>query len=269
MHISIAAEPIFTIGSFNVTNSFMSSVITSLILMVVAISISVIVKIRPGRFQAVIEEFLIFILDLAESNGGKAARKFVPLTLTMFFFILLSNWIGLLPGFGSILINKLEHGEMESIPLFRGATADLNTTLALALVAFFSIQFYGISKSKLGYFKKFIDFSNPLNFFVGILELISEFAKIISFSFRLFGNVFAGEVLLAVMIGLVPFLVPLPFLGLEVFVGFIQALVFAMLTMIFIQLAISQHGAEEGSSEHSKEVTKEIEGLKAEKAVGI
>lgn len=254
MHISIAAEPLFEIAGFTVTNSLLSSIFTSLVLIIIAITISLIVKLRPSRFQAIIEEFLMFILNLAESGGGKAARQFVPLTLTMFFFILLSNWIGLLPGFGSILIKKVVHGEVESIPLLRGATADLNTTLALALVAFFSIQFYGISKSKLGYVKKFINITNPLNFFVGILELISEFAKIISFTFRLFGNVFAGEVLLAVMISLVPVLVPLPFLGLEVFVGFIQALVFAMLTMIFIQLAISQHDEAVAAHVPAKEV---------------
>lgn len=252
MHISIAAEPLFEIGNFVVTNSLLASIVTSIVLIAIALAISVVAKLRPNGFQTVIEGLLNFILDLAESGGGKAARQFVPLTLTIFFFILISNWIGLLPGFGSIFIEKVVHGEHESVPLLRGATADLNTTLALALVAFFSIQFYGISRSKLGYFKKFINFSSPINFFVGILEIVSELAKIISFSFRLFGNVFAGEVLLAVMISLVPILVPLPFLGLEVFVGFIQALVFAMLTMIFIQLAVSQHDEAEGS--HSQTV---------------
>lgn len=246
MQISIAAEPLFEIGSFVVTNSLLSSFVTSAVMIIIALAISAVVKIRPARFQTIIEGMLTFILELAESGGGKAARQFVPLTLTIFFFILISNWIGLLPGFGSIFIEKIVHGEHESVPLLRGATADLNTTLALALVSFASIQFYGISKSKLGYFQKFINLSSPINFFVGILEIISEFAKIISFSFRLFGNVFAGEVLLAVMISLVPVLVPLPFLGLEVFVGFIQALVFALLTMIFIQLAVSQHREAEG-----------------------
>ncbi len=254
MHISIAAEPLFNIGSLVITNSLLASIVTTVVLSIFAIIISLTVKLRPGRLQAIAEEALSFILDLAESSGGKAAREFVPLGISLFFFILMSNWIGLLPGFGSIFLERIEHGEIETIPLLRGATADLNTTLALALVAFFSIQFYGITKAKLGYLKKFINFTSPINFFVGILEIISEFAKIISFSFRLFGNVFAGEVLLAVIIGLIPFIAPLPFLGLEVFVGFIQALVFAMLTMIFIQLAMTQHSEEE--SHHLPAVAK-------------
>lgn len=213
MHISIAAEPLFNIGPLTVTNSLLASIITTLLLSVFAIITSLTVKLRPGRIQAIAEEFLSFILDLAESGGGKAARQFVPLGLSLFFFILLSNWIGLLPGFGSIVIEKFEEGKHEVVPLLRGATADLNTTLALALVAFFSIQFYGFTKSKMNYLKKFINVSSPINFFVGVLETISEFAKIISFSFRLFGNVFAGEVLLAVIIGLIPYIAPLPFFG--------------------------------------------------------
>lgn len=245
MHISIAAEPLFHIGPINVTNSLLASFITTIILSIIAILTSVFAKLRPSRLQAIAEEALLFILNLAESGGGKTARQFVPLGITLFFFILLSNWIGLLPGFGSIFIETIEHGEHHVVPLFRGATADLNTTLALALVSFFSIQFFGISKTKSSYFKKFINFSSPIDFFVGVLEIISEFAKIISFSFRLFGNVFAGEVLLAVIISLVPVIAPLPFLGLEVFVGFIQALVFSILTVIFIQLAMSSHAEAE------------------------
>jgi F0F1-type ATP synthase, subunit a len=232
----------------------LASIITSVIFIIIAFVVSLTVSARPGRFQAIIEELLIFIQDLAESSGGKSARRFVPLVLTFFFFILLSNWIGLLPGFGSIVLEKFENGEKEIVPLLRGATADLNTTLALALIAVFAIQFYGISKSKLGYFKKFINFSSPINFFVGLLELISEVAKVVSFSFRLFGNIFAGEVLLAVIISLIPLLAPLPFFGLEVFLGFIQALVFAMLTLIFIQLAMVEHGEESHKHAEVEEV---------------
>ncbi len=244
MHISLAAEPIFHLGSFVVTNSLLASVITSFLLIMMGMAIGKSVLKTPSRFRAIVEEMFIFIMDLAQSIGGKYAGKFVPLVLTLFFFILVSNWLGLLPGFGSIVLEKVVHGEHESVPLLRGATADLNTTLALALVSVFSIQFFGVQKLKLAYFKKFMDFSSPINFFVGILETISEFAKIISFSFRLFGNVFAGEVLLAVVISLVPLIAPLPFFGLEIFVGFIQALVFAMLTLVFIHMATVGHGEE-------------------------
>ena len=127
------------------------------------------------------------------------------------------------------------------MPLFRGPTADLNTTIALALISVFMIQFYGFKHLGLKYLKKFFNFSNPINAFIGILELISEFSRIISFAFRLFGNIFAGEVLLTVISFLIPFIAPLPFLGLEIFVGFIQALVFTMLSLVFISMATSHH----------------------------
>ena len=256
MHISLAAEPIFRIGSFVVTNSLLASFIVTLLLIIIGYSISKNISKKQTRFGAVIEEFFIFIIDLAESVGGKGALEFVPLVLTFFFFILLSNWLGLLPGFGSIMIEKIEDGHHEIIPLLRGATADLNTTLALALISVFSIQYYGVSRLKLLYFKRFLNFSSPVGFFTGILELISEFAKIISFSFRLFGNVFAGEVLLVVIMTLVPIIAPLPFFGLEIFVGFIQALVFAMLTLVFIQLATAH---EESVSREVHETGKEVE----------
>ncbi|MGD9129346.1 MAG: F0F1 ATP synthase subunit A [Candidatus Woesebacteria bacterium] len=127
------------------------------------------------------------------------------------------------------------------IPLFRAGTADLNTTLALAIFSVFFCQVVGVKYLKLSYFKKFFNFSSPIMFFIGILELISEFAKIMSFAFRLFGNIFAGEVLLAVIAALLPVIAPMPFYGLEIFVGFIQALVFSMLTLVFLNMATLSH----------------------------
>ena len=128
------------------------------------------------------------------------------------------------------------------VPLLRSGSADLNTTLALAILTMGYIQFAGLSALKMNYVKKFINISNPINFVVGILELVSEFARIISFSFRLFGNIFAGEVLLTVIAFLMPLLAPIPFLGLELFVGFIQALVFPLLAAVFFSLAVSKEG---------------------------
>lgn len=132
------------------------------------------------------------------------------------------------------------HGP-SAVPLFRPGTADLNTTLALAIFSVVVTQVFGIQFQQLGYFKKFINFSSPIMFFVGILELISEFAKIISFAFRLFGNIFAGEVLLTVILFLLPLVAPMPFYGLELFVGFIQALVFSMLSLVFFNMATQGH----------------------------
>ncbi len=153
-------------------------------------------------------------------------------------WIIMQNWSGLLPGVGSILV-KVGH---EHIPLFRGNNADINATLALSLFSVGMTQVYGIRF--LGfptYIKKYINFSNPIQFILGILEIMSEISKVLSFSFRLFGNIFAGEVLLTIVAFLVPVLASFPFLILEVFVGFIQALVFSMLTSVFFSLAVSHH----------------------------
>ena len=137
-----------------------------------------------------------------------------------------------------------EHKERKFTPLFRPGSADLNTTLALALISVVITQIVGFKTLGIGYLKKFFNFKNPIAFFVGVLELISEFAKIISFSFRLFGNIFAGEVLLAVILMLVPYFAPIPFYGLELFVAVVQAFVFAMLTLVFIKLAMIPHTEE-------------------------
>ncbi|MEN8252914.1 MAG: F0F1 ATP synthase subunit A [Patescibacteria group bacterium] len=143
--------------------------------------------------------------------------------------------------------NALEHNKENAdhgakfVPYFRAGTADLNTTLALGIISIVLTQYFGLKHLGLSYLKKYFNFSNPIMFFVGILELISEFAKIISFAFRLFGNVFAGEVLLAVISFLVGIILPMPFYGLEIFVGFIQALVFAMLSLVFFNMATQSH----------------------------
>lgn len=139
--------------------------------------------------------------------------------------------------------NKSEsaNNQAKFVPLLRGATADLNTTLAIAIIAVVSVQYYGFQTLGAAYFKKYFNFSNPIMFGVGLLEIVSEFSRIISFAFRLFGNIFAGEVLLTVIAFLMPLIAPLPFLGLELFVGFIQALVFSMLTAVFLNMATMSH----------------------------
>ena len=183
-------------------------------------------------------------LGLMDSVLGdrRSSEKYLPLVFTVFLFVLFSNWFGLLPGVGSIMVHTADG----SVPLLRSPASDLNFTLALALIAITFVNILGIAAIGLaGRLSVFFNFKGPIDFFIGILELVSEFAKIISFSFRLFGNVFAGEVLLAIMAFLVPYLVPLPFMFLEVFVGFIQAFIFAMLTLVFVAMAVVSHGGEE------------------------
>ena len=174
----------------------------------------------------------------SKQSRGNISISFSPLIASLFFFIITANWAGLLPGVGTV---GFFHEGGEFIPLLRGATADLNTTVALALVSVVAIQYFGFTTIGFRYSSRFLNFSNPIYFVLGLLELVSEISKIISFAFRLFGNIFAGEVLLAVMAFLMPFIVPLPFLMMELFVGFIQALVFSMLTAVFLQVAVS-HG---------------------------
>ncbi len=244
MNISLAAEPIFHIGKFTVTNTLlMSWSIMAFLFVVVAVTRKKL-KTVPVGLQNMVELGVEKLLNFMESVTGdrREAKKFFPLVATIFIFVILSNWLEIVPGLGTIGIWEELHGERVLIPFIRSASADLNVTLAIAVISVFSIQIFGIMA--LGVFKyagKFISFKGPIEFFVGILELISEVAKIISFSFRLFGNIFAGEVLLTIVLFLVPYLVPLPFLFLEIFVGFIQALVFSMLTLVFLKVATTSH----------------------------
>ncbi|RME59272.1 ATP synthase F0 subunit A, partial [Candidatus Parcubacteria bacterium] len=196
----------------------------------------------PTALQNLTEVLIETILTTMESVLGsrKLAERYLPLIATIFFSVLFSNWVGLLPGMGTILI---QHGE-EVVPLFRAPSSDLNFTLAVAIVSVVATNLFAIlslgAKSHLG---KFFNFKSPVGFFIGILEFVSEVAKIVSFSFRLFGNIFAGEVLLVIVAFLIPYLAPLPFLLLEIFVGFIQAFVFAMLSLVFIAIATADHSS--------------------------
>lgn len=244
MEVSIAAEKLFSLGSFPVTNAFFIGLLVSLILVVATQLVVRRRRLVPRGLQNVFELVLEGLLSLIESvtQDKTQAKKFFPLIVTIFLFVLLSNWVGLLPGMGTV---GLAHGEGEHatiIPFLRSTSADLNFTMALSLIAVLTTQFTGIAAlGVVKYGKKFLvsPFHKPygLGTFMGLLELISEFAKFLSFSFRLFGNIFAGEILLTVMLHLVPYFLPLPFLFLEVFVGFIQAVVFAMLTLVFMKMA--------------------------------
>lgn len=246
VHISLKAEELFTIWGMPFTNSLFLSLLVSGLLIVVAVSFRSRLKLVPGGFQNVSEALFEGILNFMDSVLGERRKteKYLPLVATIFLFILFSNWFGLLPLVGSLGLNTIHEGEHEFIPLLRAPAADLNFTLALAVIAVITVNIFGVlAIGILPHLSKFFNFKGPIDFFIGILELISEVAKIISFSFRLFGNVFAGEVLLVIVGFLVPYLVPLPFLFLEVFVGFIQAFVFAMLALVFVAMATTEHEA--------------------------
>lgn len=242
IHIQLASEKIGEILGWPISNTILTTWLVIIFLTIVSIFTSARLQKIPGRWQGLWEWIIGSLLKLVEGVLGdpKAARKYFPFVATFFVFIIASNWMGLFPGFGSLGWRILKQGEEKFIPLLRSANTDLNTTLALAAVSVLGTQLVGIAA--IGFFKqiaKYLNFRNPILFFIGILEAIAEGAKMMSFSFRLFGNIFAGEVLLTVMAALVPFIAPLPFYGLELFVGFIQALVFMMLTLVFIKIAIT------------------------------
>ncbi len=257
LHIELAAEEILRIGSFPVTNTLITSWITVAVLATFAVGIRKL-KMVPAGFQNATELLVEGFLNFSEGVLGsrEKAEKYLPIAGTIFLFILASNWLGIFPGIGSI--EFIEARTDSSVPLFRSAASDLNFTLALGVIAVLLVNISAVRAIGLReHLSKFFTFKSPILAFVGILEFISEFAKIISFSFRLFGNVFAGEVLLLVTAFVARLLIPnalstvaqspiiagvqIPFLALEVFVGFVQALVFAVLTLVFISIATAHH----------------------------
>lgn len=246
-------EPLFEIGSVVITNTIVNAWIAIIIFFVIGVLIRQNVKLKPGKLQNVGEYIVELVLPYFDQVTGdrKKTIKFLPIVGSIFFFVLLSNWLGLLPGTGSILLG---HN-----PLLRPAGTDLNLTLAMALIAVISSHVYGfIAIGVFSHIGKFVQikgliksitkgplaiFTAFIELFVGLLEIISEIAKVLSLSLRLFGNVLAGEILLSVMAGLVAGVVPVPFMLLELLVGLIQATVFAMLTMVYLEVATAKpHG---------------------------
>ena len=275
----VKPEVLFSLGPLPITNSLLTSWIAMAILVIVGLLVGKNFKRLPNGIQNIFEMVYEMFDGMAVDAMGKIGRRFVPFVLTYFLLIITNNWLGVLPGVGSLTVcknekthetvarsncenvakaetktagAKVEH-EFASTPIFRGGNADLNMTFALAIIAQITIHASGIAtsglKHHLGHFK------NPM-------EIITEVSKILSFSFRLFGNVFAGEVMLAVMAGLLVIitgnnqtlfgipggLIQTPFFLLELFVGFIQAFVFAMLIISFLSLFVRNdaHGTAGG-----------------------
>ena len=309
-HIQLPAEPIGPdpiIGGFEIMNTMVATWAAIIVLALVSYLATRRIQEVPGRLQGLVEVVLEFFLTLAESVAGhEKARRFLPLIMTIFLFVVTANWMGILPGFGTVgwvesaeevvhhaedkaeadgeradlgsihlqvfeevgpfavqplgsVGNDVTAEELEShgveegeqagllVPYLRSANTDINTTLGIALVAMIMVHWWGFRvlgvPKHLG---KFLNFkAGPIGLFVGVLEAISELARIISFTFRLFGNIFAGEVLLIAMAFLVPLVGLVPFMGLELFVGLIQAFIFSMLTLVFAATATVSHGAED------------------------
>jgi F-type H+-transporting ATPase subunit a len=256
--ITLYPEPIFHIGKFTVTNTLINSWAVVILVVLMAIVIRKSIKKIPRGIQNAFEIIVEGAMNMADSVTGdrRKTQKIFPIVFGIFIFILLNNWLGLLPGIGSIGFIERDAHEAIFVPFFRGGTSDLNTTLALAIFAVIGSNLFGIlTVGVWKYFNKFVNIRalahipgqvkkepsiaivNPIKFFVGIVEIIGEVAKVASLSFRLFGNIFAGEVLLSSMALIFAFVVPIPFMFLEIVVGIIQALIFAMLTLVYFTIA--------------------------------
>lgn len=243
IHVSIEAEPLFHIGPFEFTNSMVGALIASLVLLIAAWYFTRRAALVPGRMQSLIELPIEWMTSIVATSSTRW-RGYVGLILGFFLVILIANWVGLLPGVGTIGLLHEDHGETVLVPLIRPASADLNFTLGLAMIAFVVFVWWGVRiNGPGGYIKELVGeprYMAPLMF---PIHLISELSRLISLSMRLFGNVFAGEVLLATMLALTFVFVPTIFLGLEAVFGFVQALVFSLLAMTYITLAIAEHHA--------------------------
>jgi F-type H+-transporting ATPase subunit a len=269
--ISLAAEE-FTLPfalpllGNKIPNTLPATWLTMIVLILISFFATRKMDLVPSGLQNGVEAIVELFYNFVEGVAGEKARIFFPLVATFFFFILISNWMGILPGFGSIGVWEEHDHHVVLVPFLRSANAHLSTTIALAIVSVVATQVFGFKMVGLPFLSRYFTFkSSPReedstasgfaravgklggvmerigNAFAGILELVSEFIKILSFSFRLFGNIFAGEVLLIVVSFLAAFLVSLPFMGLELFVGFVQALIFSMLSLVFFMIATAHH----------------------------
>ena len=239
LKISLAAEKLGTLCGIPITNSLVAEIIVVTLLIGAAFFIGRRLKTVPSKTQSVVESILEFLFGQVESALGSrsVSLKVFPFLATLFIFIAACNLFAFLPIVGGL---TFFHGG-ESIPLLRPANADLNTTLALAFIAVIAIEVLGVTTiGAFRYAGKFFTFKSPLAFTIGIIEFFSEVLRVVSFSFRLFGNILAGEILLAVAAFLVPYFLPVPFMAFEMFVAVVQGAVFAMLTLMFMKLAIAQ-----------------------------
>lgn len=252
---TLAAETLFHLGPLPVTNSLVNTTITMLGFVICALVFSRTIRVSPGRVQLCVETILEQVLSYFDkvTNDRALSRTFLPFAGTLFCFILASNWLGLFPGTGSIGFWFMHAGERVFVPLLRPANSDLNLTLGLAILTVVTSHLVGIRSigvlSHLGRFfplgtiwngmragKPIAILTGLVECLVGLIEVMAEFAKMASLSLRLFGNIFAGEVLTTVIATIFAFGAPLPFIGLELIVGLVQATVFTMLALVYCTL---------------------------------
>lgn len=320
-YITVPPDHLWEVGGFTITNTLTSAWMTMLVLILIAVMAGPKMSLVPRGFSGFIEMVLSGFFSICSTVAGEQnTRRFFPLVATIFFYVLVSNWLALLPGVKTVGLARADYGYQQSVmsqtelpligsvayvPLtpdtvnkkagekpvlseemahslhlhegdyvpsedgtsfsggvrgvFRPVHTDITAPLAIAIFSFLFVEFWGIQSLGPGYLSKFFAFGavfkkGPLgliDIFVGLLELVSEFSRIVSFTFRLFGNIFAGSVLMLMMTFLTPFILILPFYGLEIFVGTIQAFVFAVLTLVFAMMAVISHHGDEHEDEHA------------------
>jgi len=284
-HILVAAErlsatPLFTlpvIGPFYLTNTITALIVVDLVVILLALAVRNSLRkgdLVPGGISGMMEMLVDMLNNMTESTAGRWTKTIFPWFASIMIIVLVSNWMGLIPGMEAIgflehaeedghaaiqllpgvMAMTAEEGEYNVVPFFRGISTDLNFTIALALISLIATQIVGVRAQGWRYIYRFFNvrtlFTRPgfgaMDLAVSLLELISEFSKILSFSFRLFGNMFAGLVLLFLVVSLVPAFAPSLVMLFEFFIGAIQAFVFGMLTLVFMSQATQGHGEEHG-----------------------
>jgi F-type H+-transporting ATPase subunit a len=257
-HIELAAEGVFTIFGFPITNTMLAAWLTILVLGGISYAATRRMKIVPKGLQNIVEALLEILINFVEDTAGKEyGRKFFPVIATIFIFVIANAWLALLPGFMFIGIGE------EHVPILRGANTDINFPLALALISFVFVEYWGLrSQGFFQYVRRFLNvgglfrgmgqifrgkirsglgglLTGVIEAFASLIEMISELVRIVSLTFRLFGNMTAGELLVLMMIFLIPWVAVIPFYGLELFLGFVQALIFGGLTLVFLVMAVT------------------------------
>ncbi len=266
-HVILPAEGIIHLSFFTITNTLLASWLTIVVLAVGFYFCTRKMKLIPGRAQAFAEFIVESLLNFIEGAAGqKNARVLFPIVATIFLYVITNAYLALVPVFGTI---GVEEGGHAIIPILRSANTDINVPLSIAIISFIAVEYWGFKTiGVLHYINSFFNvgqirsgfadlfrgkikpaisgiFLGLINLFVGCLEVLSHFIRVVSFTFRLFGNMTAGEILLLVISFLVPFVVAIPFYGLELLIGFIQALIFAGLTLVFGVIALTPHSEEE------------------------
>ena len=261
----LPAKEVFHLFDFPITNSIIGAWLTMIVVVGFSYAVTRRMKMVPGRLQSAFEFLLGWLYNLCQRVAGEEnGRRFFPVVATIFLFVAFNAWLSLIPGFGSITVTNAEGHQVH---LLKGANTDINMPLALALVSFVFVEYFGLKSLGIRYLGKFLNVGQFLrsigqivrgriraglngliigviHVFVGFLEALSELVRIISFTFRLFGNMTAGEILLLIAAFLIPWVFAIPFYGLELLVGFVQALIFSGLTLVFLTLAVAHHGEE-------------------------